>query len=349
MKRILIIGFITLCALFTGFGYSSTPSSIAIGELSINKPRILGEAKVTPVKKDVIRFVGDVMLGRNVEQLMNTYGVGYPFSSLERLPSNYYLVGNFESTIPKVHVPTPHMNFTLSVKREDVGALPAYGFTHLSLANNHAYDFGIDGFENTVKELQRASTTPFGNPVKLSSENLTFLNTKNTVVAIIGVHAVYSTPTQEEIKAVLLSAKENSDVQIVYIHWGNEYEVTHSEGQKKLAYAFIDEGADVIIGHHPHVVQDIQVYKGATIFYSLGNYIFDQYFSDEVQTGLALDASFESNRVTFALVPITSIGSRSSPREMSTYEKDAFLGSLSKNSHAELASMIKRGVIEQSF
>lgn len=75
-------------------------------------------------------------------------------------------------------------------------------------------------------------------------------------------------------------------------HWGEEYSTKPNELQKKLAHSFIDAGADMVIGAHPHVVQTNEIYKGKHIYYSLGNYIFDQWFRPEVKKGLGVEVSF---------------------------------------------------------
>ncbi len=81
---------------------------------------------------------------------------------------------------------------------------------------------------------------------------------------------------------------------VVNIHWGTEYEHEYNTTQSITAHALSDSGADVIIGHHPHVVQGLEIYKNKLIFYSLGNFIFDQYFSSDTQTGLSLGLSIDA-------------------------------------------------------
>ena len=92
-----------------------------------------------------------------------------------------------------------------------------------------------------------------------------------------------------------------SDYLIVYAHWGNEYETTPTSQQTDLAHSFIDAGADFIIGSHPHVVQTKEEYKGKMIYYSLGNMVFDQYFSTETQKGLLIEADIntDSDSISF--------------------------------------------------
>lgn len=313
-------------------------------------PEILHEEKIVELQKNKILFVGDIMLARNVEKLMDAYGPNYPFTKLPQLSSDTYLVGNFEASIPVIHVPTPNLKFSFSVASKYIENLSAYGFSHLGLANNHSYDFGSANFENTVQELSKSSITPFGRPNDFSSTTtIPLIHVGSSTVALIGVYGVNVSVDIEAVKNAIREASRLSDHQVIYIHWGDEYERIHNQAQEKLAHSFIDAGADVIIGHHPHVVQDIERYKNSLIFYSLGNFIFDQYFSEDVQEGLAVEMDLSSATPVYLLLPITSIGSRSAPSYMSSYEKDVFLLELSKNSDTELKDMIQKGFIQTSL
>ena len=96
--------------------------------------------------------------------------------------------------------------------------------------------------------------------------------------------------TLENIKNVRLQA----DIVVVYTHWGTEYKTELTENIKNLGRKFIDDGADLVIGTHPHVVEPMEEYKGKRIYYSLGNYIFDQYFSQETKKGLAVEVGIDA-------------------------------------------------------
>ena len=133
---------------------------------------------------------------------------------------------------------------------------------------------------------------------------------------------------------------KKSDMQIVYIHWGDEYEPVHNLEQEQLAKRLIDLGADAIIGHHPHVIQDIGLYKGAPIFYSLGNFIFDQYFSDEVQVGLAVELKIVNNSISYHLIPFDSTNTPGSPRVMSVDKKIQLFQTLAEKSSPEISQSI---------
>jgi poly-gamma-glutamate capsule biosynthesis protein CapA/YwtB (metallophosphatase superfamily) len=101
--------------------------------------------------------------------------------------------------------------------------------------------------------------------------------------------------------------KEAGYFVIVYPHWGNEYQTTHSSAQRDLAEKMIDSGADLIIGSHPHVVQDMQIYKGKPIIYSLGNLVFDQTFSKETQQGMLCGGKIYQDHIELSFFPTEQI------------------------------------------
>ena len=130
---------------------------------------------------------------------------------------------------------------------------------------------------------------------------------------------------------------------IINIHWGKEYQGKNNQAQQNLAHQIIDTGADLIIGHHSHVVQNIELYNDKLIFYSLGNFIFDQYFSKEVQQSIAIGVEINSSNEIYHLFPINS--QLSQPFLMSQQEADLFLADLASKSTANLSEQIKKGTI----
>jgi len=103
----------------------------------------------------------------------------------------------------------------------------------------------------------------------------------------------------DEIKKI----KQEVDFVVAYTHWGAEYKTIFSRGQQKMAHELIDAGADLVLGSHPHVVQPIEVYKNKAIFYSLGNFLFDQTFSRETMSGLGVGAVFGEKKIEYYLFP----------------------------------------------
>lgn len=311
----------------------------AIGNISVFSNTSI--EKVAGVQtKDNLIITGDVLLARNVERLMAMHGASYPFREMRIDTVDSFVLGNFEAAIPKKHVPTPNFHFAFSVATSSLSALHDFGFTHVSLANNHSYDFEKEGYENSKKVLMEEGIVPFGNQYATATSSVTFIQMGSTSVALIALHATVHEPTDEELKAVFSAASE-ADKQIVYIHWGTEYKPVHNTTQEQIAERLVAHGADLVVGHHPHVVQDVQVIDGVTVFYSLGNFLFDQYFDDAVQEGLVLSLSVIDNAFEIELIPVSSAGSLSSPYVMSVPEQYRFLSELSMKSDVLIADMIQ--------
>jgi poly-gamma-glutamate synthesis protein (capsule biosynthesis protein) len=214
----------------------------------------------------------------------------------------------------------------------------------LSQANNHSFDYDAKGFTYTRQALERHSIVAFGNSSEITKTSISYLESETGTVALVGINASADIPRTQEFAATLEEASKQSAMQIVYIHWGNEYESIHSRAQELLAREMVAAGADLIVGHHPHVVQDIDVIDGVVVFYSLGNYIFDQYFSQEVQEGLVLALSLDETPVVM-LVPVSSAATLSQPSLMQPQPHSQFLDSLAQRSDAQLQENIKKGVI----
>ncbi len=335
---------------------SISPPSIERGFLAENIKResielrkrvqeTLFSAKATKTYNSLV-FVGDVMLGRNVEVLMNRAGSNYPFDglALPTLAQNPAVVGNFEAAMATPHMMTPPLLMKFSVDEVFLPALAAAGYTHVSQANNHSLDYEQEGFINTKSALLQRDISPFGHGREIDEDSITYIESETGVVALVGINAVVSIPPLQEFSMALSEAAKHSTMQIVYIHWGDEYDTTHNRAQELLAKELVGAGADLIIGHHPHVVQDIDMIDGVLVFYSLGNYIFDQYFSTEVQEGLVLTLSLDETPVVM-LVPVSSQATLSKPSLMTPRLHSQFLESLALRSDGLLVESIKKGII----
>ena len=300
--------------------------------------------------RDSILFVGDVMLARRVETYMVERGYDYPFKRIQKTLDAYdTVVGNLEVSIPEKHVSTPELTFRFSIPETFASQLARSGFTVLSLANNHTLDYGEEGLANTRAILRHSGIVSIGHPTRVTNKSVTFLDTEKGNISIIALHTTWDVPLESTLSSVFAYAKEHSDLQIVTVHWGEEYVLEGNDSQRNLAHALIDYGADLVIGHHPHVVQHIEQYNGVPIFYSLGNFIFDQYWNEEVQEGLAVGMRIDESSVHYELIPVTSIDRRSSPRPMNRLERTLFLRVLAKRSTKDLTSDIQNGMIEVSL
>lgn len=290
--------------------------------------------------------VGDIMLGRNVEALMRKQGNDYPFEAIYQFFRGIDVVfANLEGSIPERHVPTPSGSTRFSFISLTPQILRKHGLRLVSLANNHALDHGAIGFAHTKEVLADARIDVVGHPTDVSEVAIVTKEIRGQEVTWIGFNGFYhGFDESESIELVTTQAADADRFVIITIHWGDEYQLRANRKQRELAHAFIDAGADLVIGHHPHVVQNVEVYKDRAIFYSLGNFIFDQYFSRETQEGLAVGIEVQDKKVIYRLSPIDIV--RSQPQLMSQERAGEWLAALADRSDEALAESIKAGMLE---
>lgn len=326
-----------------------------VEEIHISTPEQIIEPTVPDVKQVRMIAVGDMMLDRTV--YLYTLGAKdfyFPFQKIgDFLQSADISVGNVEGPITNfVSVAngegSQRLVFTFSPKF--VGPLETY-FDVVSLANNHMLNFGEKGLAQAREFLASSTLGYFGDPLNRLGNISTIVEKNGIRFAFIGFHELVETGF-DNVLSEIEDLEDQVDLTIVYPHWGYEYVTTNpSNPQRTEAHALIDAGADLIIGTHPHVIQPIEIYKEKLIFYSLGNFVFDQYFSEETQQGLALDFAFEkvgAEKIDFEvkLVPIR-ISEKSQPYIALSPEKEAILNALSKYSEVPSSTqeMIEKGFI----
>ena len=298
------------------------------------------------ITSDPVVFTGDVLLARNVEHYLKTKGSGYPFVHMSNLFADASVViGNFESAVLKNHHKTPSYVTTFSVDAQFLPDLAKAGFTHVSLANNHALDYGEDTFAHTLIALASSSIQTVGHPQVVATSSVMRFTSGDYTFGLLALNQIGVSINWADIEAQLSVLSQTTDYQIAYVHWGDEYVLKHNLAQEDLAKKLIDAGTDAVIGHHPHVTQDIQIYKGKPIFYSLGNFIFDQYFSVDVQEGLLLSLTLSTSTAQFNLTPITSAGTPSQPHRMDEVDRALFLKNLSRRSDPIYAENIASGML----
>ncbi len=288
------------------------------------------QANKTPEPRSIsLLFFGDMMLDRGVRAQIAKIGYDQVFVRATReLSSKYDLtIANLEGPITTYKSKTIGPDgrgisgFAFTFATSSAIAIKESGIDIVSLANNHIENFGPDGVKQTVKWLRDANMKYFGNATNSGSEFnppaplSNIFCEKEICIAYIGYHEFTKQNDEQQVVKEIKNAKaKNADFIIVMPHWGVEYEHTPSQKQKTLAHAWIDAGADLVVGSHPHVIQSMEVYNGKKIFYSLGNYLFDQYFSYHTTHGLAVGFHITENAATttkskfeitsFDLIPI---------------------------------------------
>lgn len=305
--------------------------------------------KVADSQPFTFAAVGDIMLGRFVETLMRQRGEDYPFEKMDQFFRGVDVVfGNLEGPIDTTHTQTPNNSLVFSFETSVADLLRTHEFTVVQTANNHSFDQGVQGVDDTVLALEQAGLGHAGHPTESTSDHVFTTTVRGQKLAILGFIAFPSdTLSPESLELVKQYAADPETFVAVGVHWGAEYSLTAGAKQRALARSLIDAGVDVIVGHHPHVVQDIDLYKNRLIFYSLGNFIFDQYFSRDTQEGLAVGLEVGEERVTARLFPVTI--DRSQPRLMKQTEVGAWLTTLASRSDTSLQEDIANGIIQLDY
>ncbi len=269
----------------------------------------------------VIRLmaVGDIMLGdsshflgRGVGTAVRAHGADFLFVHVRDLLSRADLFFfNLESPVSSNN----GVDYQTKLYRAPANATASLKFGAVniaSLANNHILQHGPSLLQETRSCLEKGGITGVG----FSPNRRDDLRTTRLVVGgfIVSIHceSLIKDCTGEVIdhskiedRIVRSFSMMPADIRIVSLHWGDEYVPVPAPSQQQLAHRLVERGANLILGHHPHVLQPVEEYKGALIAYSLGNFIFDQEWSQETKTGLiAKHTFFNKKLVDSQLIPI---------------------------------------------
>ena len=266
-------------------------------------------------KKITLGFVGDIMLDRGMKQSVEKYGNGdyiFAFEKIKDYLNGFdILFGNLEGPISDKGTLSGSI-YSFRMEPRSAMSLKEAGFDVLSVANNHMGDWGRVAMEDTFQNLKNAGIifSGGGNNKEEAYEVKTILK-DDTKIAYLSFSefgkgyleatdsfAGIAVISDEKLKSGIEKAKNENDIVIVSFHFGEEYKKEPNNYQKTIARKAIDYGADLIIGHHPHVVETIEKYKDKYIAYSLGNFVFDQHFSKETMEGLALKVTMEDKKIT---------------------------------------------------
>jgi gamma-polyglutamate biosynthesis protein CapA len=246
-----------------------------------------------------IVFTGDVMLGRSVNTRIQKYAdPTWPFKNISSLLKDADVtIVNLESPFLNGCRPTDK-GMTFCADPNSVLGLVFSGVDYASLANNHINNQGQKGIDDTISILKNNGITPIG----LGKPEFNTL--KNTKLAFLSFSDLPQ--MDEKTMASQISATTSSaDLIITTFHWGAEYQKTPTSRQIFLAHLAIDSGADIVVGHHPHWTQTEEVYQGKPIYYSLGNLVFDQMWSEETRLGEILRVTYQDKKlVKKELIPI---------------------------------------------
>lgn len=260
------------------------------------KEEVAKEDKVvnTAAKESItMHFAGDVQFSGKVEDLLLKKGFDYPYQHLGSLFTDDDLTFvNLETPVTTGGVAAQNKSFIYKSSPKALKSLVAAGVDVVNLANNHILDQGVEGLTDTLTHLNNNKLSYVGaglnrkeayspvyyekNGIKIALLGFTRVMPEASWRAEAGKPGVADAYNSTEAVKAIKQANKKADLVIVMAHWGKERETTPDENQKNLGYEFIDAGADLVIGGHPHVLQGLESYKGKWIAYSTGNFIFSR-------------------------------------------------------------------------
>lgn len=265
-----------------------------------------------------VMFGGDIMLDRTVAASAEARGADTLFAGIAKeFNDSDIRIANLEGTITASSSVARRNHAILRFTFDPViagDALAPLNLDAVSSANNHGLDFGESGYASTGEYAAAFGIKRFGHPLNTPGFLSTKIEYKGKAFCFVGYHALFISTTTPVVAEIHTLRPECWRV-IVLAHWGEEYTHEANAAQRAEAHAFIDAGADLVVGAHPHVVQGYEVYQGKAIFYSLGNFMFDQNFSWDTTHGMLLRADFSDTESHFTLLPITVADQKTAPAE----------------------------------
>jgi poly-gamma-glutamate synthesis protein (capsule biosynthesis protein) len=239
-----------------------------------------------------IIFAGDTMLGRSVmgASLDNNDPL-YPFRHTKDVIKDADITFlNLENPIIKNcerHVG----GFKFCTTYEIANGLSFAGVDVVTLANNHSENYGKEGLEETIKYLNEIGIKSVG------YDNLEIIEKNGVKFGFLGFNYTFSNQSLENDLKLILDSDLKADVLIVGVHWGEEYKETANNFQRVTAKKMVESGADALMGHHPHWVQNYEEINRKPVYYSLGNFVFDQMWSEETKKGLIVKMTFKDSNL----------------------------------------------------
>lgn len=225
-----------------------------------------------------LSVVGDCTLGTDetfdydtsLNAYYENYGADYFLQNVKDIFSTDDLtIANFEGTLTDSDE-REDKTFAFKAPASYASILTGGSVEAVNTANNHSHDYGEQSFDDTLAALDDAGIVHFG------YDETAVMDVKGIKVGLVGIYELYDhLEREQQLKDNIAKVKaDGAQLIVVIFHWGNETETVPDSNQTTLGRIAIDEGADLVCGHHPHVLQGIETYKGRNIVYSLGNFCF---------------------------------------------------------------------------
>lgn len=263
--------------------------------------------------------VGDLMMSGSALSIIRTRGPDYPFDSTRTVIQRADIaMANLEAPVSTQGHPFKK-RFTFRVPPSFIPGICNAGFDVMTLANNHIMDFGDVGLYDTIEWLDLSGIAHCGAGTDIAEAHKgTICSVNNWRIAFLAYsltypsefwatryHAGTAYPNLDRLRNRIQSLKDSTDLVIVSFHWGGELMTKPKAYQRFYAHLAIDQGADLVIGHHPHILQGFELYQGKLIAYSLGNYVFGSY-SRNSKDSILLKVRFGLNGPLYAeIIPVT--------------------------------------------
>lgn len=275
-----------------------------------------------------ITVVGDMLFDRGVRDEIERRGAQSIFAGIENiLSASDITVGNLECPLTARHEPRP-MRYVFRCDPKRAATLRTAGFDAVTVANNHTLDQGRGGLLDTLDNLRAAGVAPIGaGPDAVAARQPVIIEVNGLRVALLAFldmpiegaiyledHPVPAMAGEEAVREAVAAARANTDVVVVFFHWGVEFSTVPTRAQRSLARAAGDAGAALVAGHHPHVLQPWEWMGRTLVVYSLGNFVFDQGSRRSTSQSAVLRATLTPDGVAdFDFVPVSLLNTRPFP------------------------------------
>lgn len=355
-RRILSLTTIPLLALLFAVGvYTLAPRIFSESPPSPTKSRGGAESKPStgPVEESptgvlseevTVIAVGDIIFAQRVARIVADKGVDEPFRLVSTLLRGADLtIANLECPLSTRGTPLENKKYTFRGDPGTARGMKEAGIKLVSLANNHILDYGPLALQDTIDVLDGVGIAHAGAGldlpgalapavIEVGGKKISFLSHSSIIPK--GFYpstdrAGIAPAKLEFITQGIRQAKGESDFVICSFHWGIELQDRPQKSQREMAHLAVDAGADLVLGHHPHVLQGIEIYKGRAIVYSLGNFVFDNFrpFTDEA---IALKCQLFSGEVKEVKVVPIKIAPFGQPRVAEGEEAEQIIDRLSR-------------------
>lgn len=267
-----------------------------------------------------LTFVGDLALGDHPKAVgfgfRSRYANGIPARYARRLlppdASTDFFFGNLEFSLGLDHVESCELaRLQCRGLSEYASFLATAGISALNVANNHSSQAGERAFQQTAALLRRSGIHVVGTPADFADEGA--ITVCGSRIALLGWsdrprQYAPDAPAYNEFSELafeqIAAARRRADIVIASIHWGDEFILVPSDRERQIARAMVDAGATLVIGHHPHVVREVEQYHNAVIAYSLGNFVCDMTWNDRTRFTAWLQVEIENGVISaWSLVP----------------------------------------------